>query len=284
MRGVARWIAGLCVLTAAVLVCAFALRRPVTPGPLQPSQTGIKPPDPASPKLEPVTAEDATDSFGDGTPDFLRLSDSADRQAFRGWFTLLAESQSLTGSKPREIQDCASLLRYSYREALRRHDSAWANSAALTIGAAPAEVRQYHYPYTPLGASLFRVRDGAFVMGDLHNGAFAEFADAKTLWRYNSYIVGHDLRQARPGDLLFFRQSGHDLPFHAMIFVGESRIEPGRDAYVVYHTGPQGKSPGEIRRLSIAELMNYPDARWRPVASNPAFLGVYRWNILREGE
>ncbi len=69
-----------------------------------------------------------------------------------------------------------------------------------------------------------------------------------------------------------------------MIFIGRSQVEPGPEQYLVYHTGPQGKSPGEIRRLTLSELMNFPDARWRPVASNPAFLGVYRWNILREDE
>jgi hypothetical protein len=228
------------------------------------------------------TMQDTSDSFGDGTPDFLRLADSADRRAFRGWFTLLAESQYFRGTKlPREIQDCASLLRYSYREALRRHDSAWANSADLIITAAPGEVRQYHYPYTALGSSLFRVRGGSFAAADLNDGTFAEFADAKTLWRDDTHSVGHDLGRARPGDLLFFRQSGEHTTYHAMIFVGRSQIEHGPEPYLVYHTGPQGKDAGEIRRLTVAELMNFPDARWRPVASNPAFLGVYRWNILR---
>jgi uncharacterized protein YfaT (DUF1175 family) len=66
-----------------------------------------------------------------------------------------------------------------------------------------------------------------------------------------------------------------------MIFLGSSQIEPGPEQYMVYHTGPEGKDPGEIRRLTVSELMNFPDARWRPVASNPAFLGVYRWNVLR---
>jgi uncharacterized protein YfaT (DUF1175 family) len=239
----------------------------------------------SSQRTELTTAPDAGDSFGDGTPDFLRLADSADRRAFRGWFTLLAESQYFRETKlPLEIQDCASLLRYSYREALRRHDSAWANSAGLIIAAAPGEVRQYHYPYTQLGASLFRVRDGAFATEDLHNGAFAEFADAKTLWRDDTYNVGRDLRRARPGDLLFFRQSDDHTTYHAMIFVGPSQIEHGFEQYLVYHTGPQGKEPGEIRRLTVSELVNFPDARWRPVASNPAFLGVYRWNILRGDE
>jgi hypothetical protein len=58
---------------------------------------------------------------------------------------------------------------------------------------------------------------------------------------------------------------------------------------VVYHTGPiriasgkQGK--GEMRRLLVSDLLHHPDARWRPLPENTNFLGVYRWNILREGD
>jgi uncharacterized protein YfaT (DUF1175 family) len=71
------------------------------------------------------------------------------------------------------------------------------------------------------------------------------------------------------------------MPFHAMILLGRGQIEPGNETYVVYHTGPSGRSAGEIRRVSLAQLLNYPDARWRPISANPGFLGVYRWNILR---
>lgn len=231
------------------------------------------------------TTLDTSDSTGDGTPDFLRLHDPADRAAFRRWVTLLAESQYYRGKKlPAEIDDCAALLRFSYREALHAHDAAWAHAAALSVPASASEVRQYQYPYTPLAASLFRVRGGSFVASDLGDGAFAQFADVKTILRYNTFLVGRDLSRARPGDLLFFRQDGQTMPFHAMIFLGRSQVEPGNQSFVVYHTGPAGKSPGEIRRWSVAELANYPEARWRPIASNPAFLGVYRWNILRGDE
>jgi uncharacterized protein YfaT (DUF1175 family) len=240
----------------------------------------------ASPgKPAPNPLPDAIDSFGDGTPDFLRLADAADRENFRKWFTLIAESQYYGANKlPPGITDCASLLRFSYREALTRHDSAWTNRIYLAAAPQAGELRSYHYPHTALGSNLFRTRSGEFAQDDLTNGVFAEFADAKTLWLDNTHIVGRSLRAARPGDLLFFRQSRHDLPFHAMIFLGASQVEPSGEQFVTYHTGPDGSSPGEMRRLSIAELMNYPDARWRPVESNPAFLGVYRWNILRGGE
>jgi uncharacterized protein YfaT (DUF1175 family) len=232
-------------------------------------------------RIELETKLDTSDSVGDGTPDFLRLHDAADRAAFRRWFTLLAESQYLGSQPSADIDDCAALLRYAYREALRVHDSAWAKSVSLPAVPAAGEIRQFHYPYTPLGAALFRVKEGSFSVDDLTDGAFAEFADAKTLSRYNAYPLGRDLSRARSGDLLFFRQEGHDFPFHAMIYLGSSQIDSNREPLVVYHTGPIGKSKGEIRRVTVAELANFPDPRWRPVPSNPSFLGVYRWNILR---
>src|SRR5271157_74620 len=178
----------------------------------------------------------------------------------------------------------ASFLGFPYREALRDHDAAWARAIALPAPASVAEIQQYQYPHTPLAASLFRMRGGSFEAGNVHDGAFAQFADVETLWRHNTFLVGRDFRRARPGDLLFFRQDGQKMPFHAMIFLGRSQIEPGGEQYVIYHTGPSGNLRGEIRRLSVAQLVNYPEARWRPISSNPSFLGVYRWNILRGGE
>src|ERR1700728_2551532 len=52
----------------------------------------------ALPGAAPATAALTTrlapgDSEGDGTPDFLRLEDPHDREAFRRWFTFLAEAQ-----------------------------------------------------------------------------------------------------------------------------------------------------------------------------------------------
>ena len=231
------------------------------------------------------TTPEYGDAIGDGTPDSLRLHAPADRLAFRRWFTLLAEAQYYRGKNASpEIDDCAALLRFAYREALRGHDTAWATAMALPAPASSGDIHQYQYPYTPLGAALFRVRGGSFLEDDLRDGTFAEFADAETLWRHNTFSVGRSLGRARPGDLLFFRQEDGRMPFHAMIFLGRSQLEPGSEQFVVYHTGPSGKSKGEIKRLSVAELLNYPDARWRPITSNPAFLGVYRWNVLRGGE
>lgn len=221
------------------------------------------------------------DSYQDGTPDFLRLTTPQDRAAFRHWFTLLAERQALSGKLPPEINDCAALLRYAYREAMRRHDSTWASDANLGGLPAASDVAKYSYPFTPLGPRLFRVRQGNFLAADLADGTFSEFADAKTLIVSNAHFLTRDVHLAQPGDLLFFRQFEQSSPFHSMIFVGRSHFGDGNE-WLVYHTGPEGKWPGEIRHVALSALLTHPNARWRPEINNPNFLGVYRWNILRE--
>ncbi|SPE31461.1 conserved hypothetical protein [Candidatus Sulfopaludibacter sp. SbA6] len=240
------------------------------------------------PGLPPAAAEltsapAAADSFEDGTPDFLRLDDN-DRQTFRRWFTWLAEAQyfQAPANRPAEIDDCAALIRYAYREALRAHESGWAEAARVPVVPAFAPIGKYQYPYTPLGAALFRVRAGPYLPSDLTGGAFAQFADAQTLWRFNTYALGRDLRHALPGDLLFFRHEAGRMPFHSMIYLGESQFRRDGNRYVLYHTGPDGTDPGEIRRLTLLELIHYPQPEWRPVPGNPGFLGVFRWNILRK--
>jgi hypothetical protein len=246
--------------------------------------TGVRRGVPAQPNSQALAGSAATpaqdwgDRFGDGTPDFLRLADPADQAAFRRWFTLIAEFQAIRpkGEIPPEITDCASLLRYSYREALKRHNDSWFLATGIEVPAPPGEIRAWHYPDTPLGAALFRVRPGSFEPADLSNGAFAQFADAKTLVERNAYFVSRDVRQALPGDLLFYRQFGQSSPWHSMIVA-----EAGARARVVYHTGTDHGSPGEMRRVLLAELLDHPQPQWRPVMQNPNFLGVYRWNILR---
>lgn len=260
-----------------------------------------------------------TDSFGDGTPDFLRLSDASDREAFRQWFVLIADYQAMRPAPqvPKEIADCASLLRYAYREALKKHDAEWLKGTGMEVRALPEEIEAWHYPDTPLGAGLFRVTPGPFERGDEGTGAFAPFADAKTLVERNAYLVSRNVWQAQPGDLLFYRQFGQSSPWLSMIV---TRV--GGDAAVVYDTGadqtPQRPIPGNpdqshraqegpvsgesdqspraqepplknpdhgpsagLQRVALTELLGNPQVELRPLASNPNFMGVYRWNILR---
>lgn len=219
------------------------------------------------------------DSAGDGLPDSLHLHEPDDRLRFRKWFAALAdEAASLPDLQlPSEISDCSALLRYSYRLALTRHDDRWYRQFPPgTVPSLPS-VQQWTYPDTPLGAALFRVTapSGTPMLSD-----FAEFADAKTLYSLNSFRIGRDVRIAKPGDLLFFHQLEGEQQYHSMIVTGED------EKWVVYHTGPSGsdqaRNRGEMRRARMEDLLHHPDPRWHPSASNPNFLGVYRWNLLRE--
>ena len=105
-----------------------------------------------------------TDSFGDGTPDFLRLTDPADQAAFRRWFTLIAEYQAIRprAEVPAEITDCASLLRYAYREALKRHDENWFVTTGMEVAAPPGEIRAWNYPAHAAGHGALPRAAGAF--------------------------------------------------------------------------------------------------------------------------
>ncbi len=228
---------------------------------------------------------DWRDDNADGFPDNMHLDDAADRQAFLDWFRYLAEEQYYRGDAlDPEIGDCAALLRFAYREALRKHDGEWATRIGLRMVKPMPSVQKYQYPFTPMKADLFRLRPGPFHPEDLGSGAFGQFADAENLLLYNATRIGKDIEQAQPGDLLFYRQDNQGMPFHAMLFLGRSMMAEGdSENYVLYHTGPDGSWPGEMRRRTVLELRRHPEARWHPVAANPAFLGVYRWKIVVTG-
>jgi uncharacterized protein YfaT (DUF1175 family) len=164
-------------------------------------------------------------------------------RAFRRGFIETAEALAWTPAtqRPREVRDCSSLLRYCFLQASGQ-------------------------------------RGPVFYVSETQR---ADFADAEHLMRYNTFQVGRGVEAARPADLLFYRQLEPDLPWHAMIFLGPSMVEKGPEEWVVYHTGPDGKDPGEIRRPSMRELLQHPEPRWRPVPGNRNYLGVFRWNILK---
>jgi len=115
------------------------------------------------------------------------------------------------------------------------------SSGTTTSGFKPAALRlrrrgrnsRVELPALAAGTALFRVTPGAFSAEDLTGGAFAQFADAKTLVERNAYFVSRDVRAAEPGDLLFYRQFGQSSPWHSMIVT-----RSGAAAEVVYDTGP----------------------------------------------
>ncbi len=209
----------------------------------------------------------------------VRLQDEGDRATFRSWFVFLADAQFYRTTA--DVTDCAALVRHAFREALRVHSPEWLRQAVLPVAPPFPDILR---PPRPHGDSwpLFRI-DGR---------RYAEFADAATIVRLNAHLVSRDARAARPGDLLFFHQSDEHASDHLMVFIGRSLFERAGDEWVVYHTGPEHVVPGtaahgppsspsgEVRKVRMADLLQHPAPRWRPLQANAHFVGVFRLAIL----
>jgi hypothetical protein len=195
-----------------------------------------------------------------------RLRDESDRQAFRAWFVFLADAQFY--ARAADVTDCAALVRHAWREALRPHTAEWRRTSGLPVAPAWADVREpppaasAHWP-------LFRVSDRV-------DAPYQEFADARTIVRFNARFVSRQWEAARPGDLLYFHQPEQREPDHLMVFVGPSLFDSSAADFVVYHTGQDDHGPGEVRKLRIEDLLHHPALRWRPSQSNAAFVGIFR--------
>ena len=226
------------------------------------------------------------DNDEDGIPDAAELHSFDDRANFRRWFAAIAEMQFYQFSDrwSEDQRDCAGLVRFAWREALRRHDRVWFQAMGQGYQAVAPDVKAVSLEKNPLGEKLFRTDFGAFAEGDLTN-KFSEFADAKTLKNYNSELITRDrqrLTQLQPGDLLFFHQPWvQKFPYHVMVFLGAARHSgEGANDWVVYHTGTSAEDNGEMKKVRLAVLAEHPNPRWRPVESNQNFLGFYRLKIL----
>ncbi len=242
------------------------------------------------------TSSKWNDSQRDGIPDCIGLRSFNDRENFRRWFTGIAELQFYHQSdawKP-EQRDCAGLVRFALREALREHNRLWFRKMGAAYEPFAPDVHAYTLERNPLGEKLFRTKSGAFTESDLTNGAFNEFADARTLKDFNSRFVSRDSREAEPGDLLFFYQPWtQKFPYHVMIFLGKAyqADDNAADAsavgaaaandWVIYHTGASVADSGTIKKVRLNVLDEHPDKRWRPVLNNRNFLGFYRLKILQ---
>ena len=200
----------------------------------------------------------------------LRLADESDRAAFRGWFVLLVDAAFYR--TPAEVTDCSSLVRYAFREAVKPHTAEWLRLAGLPV--APGLPDVVRRPAQAGGVlPLFRTTDS-------RRAPMVEFVDARTLVRWNANLLSRDAAAARPGDLLYFRQHRQQQPDHLMIVVGSSRLDASASDFVVYHTGPDERGQGEMRKVRLSDLMRHPAARWRPTTANPAFVGVFRLAAL----
>jgi len=184
--------------------------------------------------------------------------DSAQSEAFRGWFVRIVAEQLRQGPTPRWAQrDCAGLVRFAAGEALRVHDAAWRKANGVANRSLPPELDLDQAQTTAL---RHRWR--------LHDGSFGPYVDALGLVQDNTRFVSRELNQARPGDLLFFDQ-GDDQ--HLMIWMGDR---------IAYHRGSATRTDNGLRAVSVPQLMNWKDTRWQPRLDNPNFIGLFRFSFL----
>jgi uncharacterized protein YfaT (DUF1175 family) len=203
----------------------------------------------------------------------VALLGQGDREAFRTWFVALLEQQ-LDGPSPAwepAQRDCAGLLRFAFHEAWGPHTEAW--RARTGFSASPVA--------TDPAARLAGPWRQAFPTP----GGWQPFAKGTFLRAYACMPLGRELAEAQPGDLLFFARGGaRPEPDHAMAFV---RPDLDGQPMLLYHTGPEGtgltRKDGELRRVRLEDLLHHPEAEFRPLPENPAFLGIYRWKVLCSG-
>lgn len=184
--------------------------------------------------------------------------DPAQSRVFRAWFVRIVNEQLRQGPSPRwQQQDCAGLVRFAANEALKVHDGAWLRSMGISHADLPPEL--------DLSSAQRRLAQSWQQGG----GETGPYVSAIGLVQHNCIAVARDVQQAAPADLLFFDQGDAQ---HLMIWMGR---------YLAYHTGSSSAQDNGLRRLSLAELMQWKDTRWIPDAHNPNFAGVYRLRWLR---
>ncbi|MBB2495472.1 DUF1175 domain-containing protein [Aquipseudomonas ullengensis] len=183
--------------------------------------------------------------------------DTQQSQVFRAWFVRIAQEQLRQGPSPRwHQQDCAGLVRFAANEALKVHDAKWLRANGLSNRYLPPELE-----LSPAQRQLAQ-------QWQQGGGKVGPYVNAIKLIQYNSQLIGRDLNQARPGDLMFFDQ-GDDQ--HLMIWMGRN---------IAYHTGTSTQTDNGMRSVSLQQLMTWKDTRWIPDESNPNFIGVYRLHFL----
>ncbi len=231
--------------------------------------------------IELTIVPDWTDSDNDGFPDVVELNDELDRQSFLKWFVTVAEAQFYQPSDywHQEQRDCAGLIRFAYREALKQHSENWFKKVPLTQLEPISDVQKYNYPKVPLlEQNIFRKSDLSIGQAAI-DSIFTNFVETRYIMNNNCIALGKDRLVSRSGDLVFFFHfDDPNMPLHSMVFI-KDQINPAQDRFI-YHTGPDDFGRAEVRKLDRQTLDRHPDPRWRPEMKNPYFLGYYRWKIV----
>ncbi|EPE0989970.1 DUF1175 family protein [Cronobacter sakazakii] len=172
---------------------------------------------------------------------------------FQAWFVRIVREQLRQGPTPRWYQhDCAGLVRFAANETLKHHDALWLRSNGMSNRYLPPELD---------------ITDNQRLLAQhwqQGSGKTSPYVDAARLIQYNTYLVGRDINQAQPGDLLFFDQ-GDDQ--HLMIWMGQ---------FIAYHTGTVTKTDNGMRAVSVQQLMTWNDTRW--ITASPITLTTVQDN------
>jgi hypothetical protein len=205
--------------------------------------------------------------------DILELNNK-DSKSFNLWFSnIIINIFNENMHIPNNYSDCAGLIRYAYKEALKKHDQYWLNINNYN-GFIYEDVKKFNYPDVPF------VKTNIFLIDEnIHNkNSYSNFASARYLIEYNMKYLGKNMINAKTGDVLaYFHPNDVEYPYHLMIY-----IEQNKQKYVIYHTGPiSNENPGELRLTKI-ENLKYADPSWIANKENKNFLGYYRFKILSD--
>ena len=220
-----------------------------------------------------IDAKPFIDENEDNYPDIVKLNKN-DSERFINWFLNISlyQTQKISDNWLEWERDCSGLIRYATREALKVHDDSWYANTGIDLKFWEEktgvnleyfeDVQKYNYPEIPVfGSHNFFDEDGNTVY----------FADAYNLLRANVKFISKDLKEAEPGDLLFFQHPA-PLTFHSMIFTGDG---------LVYHTGPVDETnPGMIKVWTIDYYKSLMPFQWLPIQNNEYFLGIFRLKFL----
>ncbi len=180
----------------------------------------------------------------------------------------LFQARSISLNWAKEQQDCAGLIRFVYKEAIKKRTIKQRNNLKLP--------EKLNFPGVSNAVrNIFPFFPDIWKISATH---YSSFADAENLVMFNFDYVSKNINDLMPGDLLVFNKNNSSLePWHLMLYVGKEYNKP----LAIYHNGDKGKY-AKIRIVSINDLSNSPDPQWMPNHNNPFFMGIYKWKSFQK--
>ncbi len=165
--------------------------------------------------------------------------DGMARARYRLLREALAQSEHITPDWNPDQRDCAGFVRHLWRKAIRGRAGGWKDS---------------------------RGRDAAFLT-----------ASELVAHNFDSVAREPDAAALKTGDLLVYHlpERRAEDSWHLMVVLEPPPGAP-RIPLVIYHNGAHG-AQAQVRKVRLTELQDSHLGAWIPRASNPRFLGVYRW-------